>query len=263
MGPIGHSLAALTALVGLPAGALALAARSRWRPGWRQRLGDIHGATAGGAWVHAASVGEARAARPIVRALIDRGERVTLTHTRNQALSIEVLPGPAQDPGHRLAGRSLAPLDHPWCLWRALGRIAPRVIVLVETELWPNAIREATARGIVVGVVSGSISQRSFRRYQRFAPWVRPTFRRLGFVAARTDEDAERFCALGVPEDRVRTTGDLKLDAPPDPSVLPPAIAATLGATPLFVAGSTHDGEEEAVLGARDADAGKGATSLG
>lgn len=250
MGPIGHSLSALTALAGLPAGALALAARSRWRPGWRQRLGDVRGPTAGGAWVHAASVGEARAARPFVRALIDRGERVMLTHTRSEALSIEVLAAPPRDAGRGLAGRSLAPLDHPWCLWRALDRVAPRVIALVETELWPNAIREASARGIVVGVVSGSISQRSFGRYQRFAPLVRPTFERLGFVAARSDEDAERFRALGVQEDRVRTTGDLKLDAPPDTAALPPAIATTLGDAPLFVAGSTHEGEEEAVLGA-------------
>ena len=91
MGPLGHSLAALTALAGAPVGALALAARPRWRTGWRQRLGAPDAATAGGVWVHAASVGETRASRPLVRALVDRGDRVLLTHTRAAALSLDVL----------------------------------------------------------------------------------------------------------------------------------------------------------------------------
>jgi len=250
LGPLGHSLAALTALAGAPVGALALAARPRWRTGWRQRLGALDAATGGGVWVHAASVGETRASRPLVRALVDRGDRVLLTHTRAAALSIDVLGARRREAHPDLAGRSLAPIDHPWCLWRALDRVAPRAIVLVETELWPNAIREASERGVAVGVVSASISARSFERYRRFGALLRPTFERIAFVAARSDEEAARFRALGVPADRVRTTGDLKLDAPTDDSGLPPSIAATLGAAPLFVAGSTHAGEEEAVLGA-------------
>ena len=246
MGPLGHSLSALSALAGVPVGALALVARPSWRGGWRQRLGTLDRSVAGGVWVHAASVGETRAARPLLRALVARGEVLTLTHTRGAALSVDVgeVVGPA------LASRGLAPLDHPWCLWRALDRVAPRALVLVETELWPNAIREATARGVAVGVVSASISPRSFKRYQRVRRWVAPTFRRLAFVAARSEPEAARFEALGVPSDRVQVTGDLKLDVPVEEPGLPQEVAATLGDTPLFVAGSTHEGEEEAVLAA-------------
>jgi len=254
LGPIGHSLAALAAAVGLPAFAVALAARPRWRPGWRQRLGAVEGSSHGGVWVHAASVGETRAALPLVCALIARGEDVVLTHTRVDALSVGAAGARGLAPERvqldRLAGRSLAPLDHPWCLSRALERVEPRVIVMIETELWPNAIREATRRGIAVGVASASISPRSFARYRRVAPLVRSTFARLAFVCARDDDDAERFRALGVCSDRISPTGDLKLDTPAGAPDLPSEIAASLGTAPLLVAGSTHEGEEVAVLGA-------------
>lgn len=250
MGPFGHSVAALTAVVGLPAFAVALAIRPRWRPGWRQRLGAVAGESQGGVWVHAASVGETRAARPLVQALLERGEDVFLTHTRADALAVAAAAasGPGLASLDRLVGRSLAPLDHPWCLARALDRVAPRAIVLIETELWPVAIHEATRRGIAVGVASASISMRSFQRYRRFAPLVRSTFERLAFVCARSDRDAERFRALGVRAARVATTGDLKLDALPDAPKLPAEVTASLGTAPLFVAGSTHAGEEAAVL---------------
>lgn len=265
MGPLGHSVAALSAAVGLPAYACALALRPSWRPGWRQRLGAIQASTAGGVWVHAASIGETRAALPLLRALLDRGDRVVLTHTRAAALEIStaelsdpLLPAPARAghparPGHLAdpidpVARSLAPLDHPWAVARALDRVAPRTIVLIETELWPNAIRQAADRGVALGVASASISERSFGRYRRVRAIVRPWFERLAFVAARSDSDAERFLALGVRPARVRTTGDLKLDACDEPEPLPRAIAASLGAAPLFVAGSTHEGEERAVL---------------
>jgi len=262
LGPLGHSVAALSAAVGLPAYACALALRPSWRPGWRQRLGAIQTSTAGGVWVHAASIGETRAALPLLRALLDRGDRVVLTHTRAAALEIATAelseplrPARAADPAALVdladpVGRSLAPLDHPWAVARALDRVAPHTIVLIETELWPNAIRQAADRGIALGVASASISERSFGRYRRVRAIVRPWFERLAFVAARSDRDAERFLALGARPERVRTTGDLKLDARDEPEPLPRAIAGSLGAAPLFVAGSTHEGEERAVLSA-------------
>jgi 3-deoxy-D-manno-octulosonic-acid transferase len=148
------------------------------------------------------------------------------------------------------AARALAPLDHPWCVIRALDRVSPRAIVLIETELWPVAIREASCRGIPVGVASASISERSFRRYRRLGRFARASFARLAFVAARGERDAERFVALGARAERVRTTGDLKLDVARAVAPLPDEVVAALPDAPLLVAGSTHDGEEQALLAA-------------
>jgi 3-deoxy-D-manno-octulosonic-acid transferase len=97
-------------------------------------------------------------------------------------------------------------------------------------------------------VVSGRISDRSFPRYRRAGALLRPVLAALDAVGARSAADAERFVALGVPRERVEVTGDLKLDPPPAPPPLPAALAAVLGKVPLLVAGSTHEGEEQAAL---------------
>ena len=145
---------------------------------------------------------------------------------------------------------SLAPLDHPWLVEAALARVRPSALVLIETELWPSWIAAATRRGVPVIVASGRISNRSFPRYRRFAPLLRGTFARLSAVGARTEEDARRFVALGVPQDRVRVCGDLKLSPPEVPVRLPPELERRLPDCALLVAGSTHAGEEEAALAA-------------
>jgi 3-deoxy-D-manno-octulosonic-acid transferase len=144
----------------------------------------------------------------------------------------------------------LAPLDHPWCVARAFRRAPASLLVLVETELWPSWILGARARGAPRAIVSGRLSDRSFPRYRRFAPLLRPVLEALDAVGARSESDAARFAALGVPEARVEVTGDLKLDPPteaPEPS---PELAAAVGSVPLVVAGNTHEGEEEAALAA-------------
>lgn len=254
LGPLGHSLAAASAVVGLPAFAAALALRPAWRAGWRQRLGDVAGRASGGLWVHAASLGETRAAAPLLAALGARGEPVRLTHTR--AAALEVL---GDEPwAGQLVGRSLAPLDHPWALGRALDRATPRAIVLVESELWPFAIREATRRGIPVGVVSASISRRSRRRHAALGRLTRGVFASLAFVAARSDDDAAAFHRLGTPRERIATTGDLKLAAARAAPPLPEAISRTLAGRLLVVGGCTHRGEEGVLARAVRALCGEG-----
>jgi len=245
MGPAGHSLAALAALGSLPVGLGALALRPRLGVGLPERLGwgPAPGAASGGIWVHGASVGEALAALPLVDRLRAGGRRVfvsTLTVTGR-----DVVRGRRPD-----LACALAPLDHPWCVAAALARARPAALVLVETELWPAWIRSAHERGIRVVSISARLSERSLRRWRR-VPWLSgPTARRLAAVGARTPEDAARFAALGVPEARIRVTGDLKLEAPAAPPPAPPELAAALGDLPLLVAASTHAGEDEAVLAA-------------
>jgi 3-deoxy-D-manno-octulosonic-acid transferase len=145
---------------------------------------------------------------------------------------------------------ALAPLDHPWTVEAALRRVRPSALVLVETELWPSWISAAHRRRIPVVVVSGRISDRSFPRYRRIARWLRPILDRIAAIGARGAADAERFTALGADPERVQVTGDLKLEPPREATRLAEDLGAVLGGVPLIVGGSTHEGEEAALLGA-------------
>jgi len=240
-----HSLAALAAVIGLPVGAVALALRPRWRTGLPERLGRAPRGGPGAVWVHAASVGESLAALALIDGLRARGH----------AVFASVMTVVARDLLRRRAPElacALAPLDHPWCVETALARVRPSLLILVETELWPTWIAAAHRRGVPVMVASGRMSDRSFARYGRVRSLLAPTLARLDRVAARTGSDAERFVALGAAPDRVVVSGDLKLAAPSREAPLAPDLATVLGVgpgdPPLLVAGSTHPGEEAAVL---------------
>jgi len=240
-----HSAAALSAAVGAPVAAGALALRPRWRTGWRERIGG--GPVAIDAiWVHAASIGEVSASAQLVERLRARGHALQLSTTSpsGRALCAQLHPGIA----HRLA-----PLDHPWCVDAVLARARPRALVLVETELWPVWIAACERRGVPVVIVSGRISDRSLPRYRWLGRWVAGSLARLSAIGARSEQDRERFVALGAAPERVHVTGDLKLDPPDTPRALAPDLAAWLGTAPLVVAGSTHPGEEEALLAAQRA----------
>jgi len=247
LGPLGHSVAALAALAGLPAALGAFALNPRARRGWRERLGAAPDRgplpICDSVWIHGASVGEILAGAKLSDRLRAAGHVTcasTMTLTGREVMRQARPEVPC----------SLAPLDHPWLVEAALSRVRPSALVLIETELWPSWIAAAARRGVPVIVASGRISNRSFPRYRRFAPLLRGTFARLSAVGARTEEDARRFVALGVPQDRVRVCGDLKLSPPEVPARLAPELECRLPNCALLVAGSTHAGEEEAALGA-------------
>ncbi len=243
MGPTRHALAAIAAAGVLPLAAAALCLRRSFRIGIGERLG-LHPRRAPGAvWIHAASVGEILAAARLVD---------ELGALRHPVVTSSVTPS-GRDVMRQLRPAlacHLAPLDHPWCVEAALARVRPAALVLVETELWPCWIAAAQRRGVPVALVSGRISDRSYVRYRRLAGLVRPTLSRLRAIGARSEADAERFRALGAHPERVSVTGDLKLEVDPEPAPVPPDLERVLGGTPLVVAGSTHAGEEEAVLAA-------------
>jgi 3-deoxy-D-manno-octulosonic-acid transferase len=218
--------------------------RPRWREGHGERIGAYPFQGAGQPiWLHGASVGEVRAALPLLDVLCERGHAVALSTmtTTGRAVAREARPALAV---------GLAPLDHPWTAARALARVRPRALVFVETELWPSWVRAADERGIPALVVSGRLSERSFARWQRARGLLRPTLARFAAIAARSEADAARFVALGAGGARERV-GDLKLDA--RASAAPPELAAMLGTAPLVVAGSTHEDEEAAALAGFDA----------
>ncbi len=249
MGLLRHSLAALQAAAALPFATLGLALRPVWRVGLRERLGGMPASQPRGVWVHAASVGEARAAQVLIEALaaVDTGPQahfVSASTVAGREIHRAVFPElPA----------ALAPVDHPWCVDAALSRVRPTVLVMLETELWPQWIAAAARRQVPVAIVSGRLSDQSYPRYERLGPLLRPTLRRIAAVGARSEQDAARFLALGVAADRVEVTGDLKLASASLPHTPSPELASLLGRVSYFVAGSTHEGEEAAALLALDA----------
>ncbi|RUT26570.1 3-deoxy-D-manno-octulosonic acid transferase [Asaia sp. W19] len=201
-------------------------------------------------WLHAASVGEVQSILPLLGALATRHP------ARYFLITTATLGGAAIVAAHQAsAGLAAARLIHQFipydvALWtrRFLDHWRPSALLLTDSELWPGLILACTRRAIPVGVLNGRLSARSWQRWKRLKPFAPPLFSRLDFVAARGEEDARHFRALGVRE--VLCHGDLKQNAPP-PAVDEAELARlrqTLGARPVFLAASTHAGEDEIIL---------------
>lgn len=221
--------------------------RGKYRRGMAERFGRVApwDRAAAPIWLHAVSVGEAIAAAPLARELRARHPQIPLL----ASTTTETGRGVAEQrlPAQRFA---FFPLDFGWAVRPAIERLRPRLVLLAETELWPNFLAACAARGIPVAVVNGRISPRSFPRYRLARPWLRRILADVRLFCMQSREDAERVVALGAPPDRVQVTGNLKYDLPAgrvDPGEVRAGLA--LGAERrLIVAGSTHRGEEEAVL---------------
>jgi 3-deoxy-D-manno-octulosonic-acid transferase len=225
----------------------------KYRASFRERLGRLPaGLRDGGApavWVHAVSVGEVLAARPLLRGLRARlgGHRLVLSTTTvtGQAL--------ARSSATDADAVFFAPFDWTGPVRAALAAVRPSLLVLVETELWPNLIHQARRAGARVAVANGRISPRSFRRYRLVRGPLRRVLGDVDLFLMQAEAHAERIRALGAAPERVRVTGNLKYDALP--AGAPRAgggLARLLGegaaGRPLWVAGSTMPGEEEHVL---------------
>jgi 3-deoxy-D-manno-octulosonic-acid transferase len=200
-------------------------------------------------WIHAVSVGEVLAARPLVPALRARlpQHRIFLSTTTMTGNAV------AKKSVRGIDGLFYAPFDFPHPVRKALEILNPSVLVLVETELWPNLIHEAHLRGTRIALVNGRISHRSYPRYIRFGRFVRRVLSEVDLFLMQGEAHAERIRAMGAAENRVKVTGNLKFDAV-EPGRMPERLARLLqGGTalpprPLWVAGSTVEGEEELVL---------------
>lgn len=201
-------------------------------------------------WIHAASVGEVQLALGLVRALRERSPSLPVLVTTFTATGA----ARAGELGADIAVRYL-PYDLPGAVRRFLQRTHPRLAIILETELWPTLYRACRRRGIGIIIANARLSNRSARRYRHFGPLFRTTLREVT-VAAQSAEDAERFRRIGAQPDRTQVIGNLKFDV-----ALPPDIGAR-GARlreryapdrPMWVAGSTHPGEDEAVIAAHEA----------
>lgn len=245
---------AYTALVrlALPVALARLAWRGRRETGYREHVAERLGRYALERpdrpliWIHAVSVGETRAAEPLVHALRARhpGFSILLTH----------MTPTGRRAGEALYGdgvlRCYLPYDYPGAVARFLEHFQPRCGLIMETEVWPNLIGACAERDIPVYLVNARLSPKSFRGYSRLPSFTRATLGGLRAVAAQTAEDAQRLRALGAK--RVEVTGNLKFDASPAPAQVERGREwrATYGTRAVLLAASTRDGEEALLLDA-------------
>jgi len=262
--------------LGLPLVLLRLLWRARRQPQYLQHIGERFGWYGGQhppaavrrrLWLHAVSVGETRAAQPLVRALLDRfpGHTLLLTCTTptGRATALELYAGY----GERVACLYL-PYDYPFAVRRFLRRFAPVAGLIMETEIWPNLVAGCAAAGVPLALVNARLSARSAARYRRFDALARPAFAGLAWVAAQTEDDRERLRARGSRV--VSVTGNLKFDVASAPDLVArglawkreresrargAASAAAAEVVPgtargMLLAASTREGEELLLLDA-------------
>jgi len=197
-------------------------------------------------WIQAASVGEVTAALPVIDLLRRNypGEKIILTC---QTAAGRDLARKKLDAG---VAAILSPLDLGFVIQNLIRLIGPRVLILIETEIWPGMIMTARKRGIPVVIVNGRLSASSFRGYRRVGFLLRPLLRMVAVFGMRSEEDASRIRELGAPHDRVTVTGNIKFDSLPGPELPPDTreeLEALLGLDPmdmLIVGGSTFEGED-------------------
>lgn len=248
-------LYSLLLALALPFALLRLLWRSRRSPAYRERWGERLGLYGGrepaaGVWIHAVSVGEVQAAQPLVRHFLERdpGEGVLVTTTTpTGAQRLRELFGDR-------VGHLYTPFDLPPVAGRFLDAVRPRLAVFMETEVWPNLLAACRRRDIPVVLANARLSARSAKGYARLGGFTRETFGRFTVIAAQSEADARRFRALGASAERVRVTGSIKFDVSL-PASLPDqaeAMRRLWGGEdrPVWVAASTHEGEEEQVLDA-------------
>lgn len=221
-----------------------------YRLRWAERRGRaaLPAAARGGVVVHAVSMGEVAAATPLVEALLAARPDLPLTFTCTTPTASALI-------GQRFGARVLhvyLPFDTPGATRRFMRALAPRLLVLVELELWPNLLHAAQAEGTAVVLVNGRLSPRSARRYAGLRALLVPALAAVDLLLVQDAEIRARFVALGAAPARVHVSGSLKFDTPlpPGSQALQARFAALSAGRRVWVAASTHAGEEAAALDA-------------
>lgn len=227
--------------------------RGRREPEYRQRIAErfarqTQDLPESAVWFHTVSAGETIAAAPLIAGLVETFPGVPfLVTTMTPTGSAQV---------RKLLGGSVAhcyaPYDFPDTVRRFYDRVRPRLLVLMETELWPNVIREAARRGVPVLLVNARLSERSAAGYRRLGALTRDMLSSLRFIACQYPDHAERFLGLGARPERLAVLGSVKFDVslPADHAARVSRLRADwqLADRPVWIAGSTHEGEEAVVL---------------
>ncbi len=245
-------LLALAAAVGWPY--YLLRARRKGQP-WSslpQRFGrlprSLHQTGSQSIWLHAVSVGEVLSCTGLVGALKRRFPSspifVSVGTATGRRLADEKLAGLAD-------GIFYAPLDLPFAVRSVIARLKPRVVIVAETEIWPNLFRQVKRSGAGLMMVNARISDQSVSSYRRFRFFFAKVLRHADAILAQSSVDAERLVAIGAPAERVKAGGNLKYDFEPGDAALPDDLQALLEQAtpqPVIVAGSTREDEEQPVV---------------
>jgi 3-deoxy-D-manno-octulosonic-acid transferase len=240
-------------LASLPYWLFQMARHGKYRKGLAERLGrlplrlQLPGEEERVIWVHAVSVGEVLAVAGLVEVLGRRFPR----H--------QIFISTTTDTGQALARQRFGegnvfyfPMDFAFAIRPYLQALRPQLVVIAETEFWPNFMRLAHASGARIAVVNARISDRSFPRYRRFRRWLRRVLANVDLFLAQTSEDAARLRDIGASPERVHVGGNLKFDIPaPAPTAIVESVRSSITASaagPVLVCGSTVDGEEPLLL---------------
>jgi len=248
-----YRLYTLLISLAMPLVLLRLLWRSRQAPAyrtrWRERFGWVERPPApGGIWVHAVSVGEVQAVAPLIRLLLDQHP--------DRALTVTTTTPTGSDQVRRLFGdqvhHTFMPYDLPGFLDRYLDSVRPSHLLMVETEIWPNLLRLCRKRGVGTLLANGRLSERSYRGYRRLGTFARRVFGSIDQIAAQSEEDAQRFRQAGASQAIV--TGSIKFDMTIPASVTEQVevMRRLWGGRPVWVAASTHEGEDEVALAAHE-----------
>lgn len=241
--------------VALPFICLRLIWQGRRSPGyldrWWERFGSVARFATGMPviWIHAVSVGEVLSSVPLIR-------RLRAVFPEARFLVTTATPTGAEMVRSRIEGNvthAFFPYDLPWAVRRFLDRVRPSMVVVMETEIWPNFFAACRRCAIPLVMANARISPRSFSGYQRLPHLTREALDGVTFVAAQTGPDLDRFLKLGIPRDRVAVCGNLKFDIHVSRSLSEQGQAlrrAFPGNRPIWVAASTHAGEETVILNA-------------
>jgi 3-deoxy-D-manno-octulosonic-acid transferase len=235
----------------LPLVLLRLLWRSVKAPDYRRRWAERFGIFAppadwGGLWVHAVSVGEVQAILPLIRQVLAQNPALPITVTTTTPTGSARV---REQLGDQVCHVYL-PYDLPPALTGFIRRVRPRALLMVETEIWPNLLYLCRRHGIYTLLANARLSEKSARRYARLRRFTRQTFAGIDHIAAQAEADAARFRKLGVPAERVSVTGSIKFDMriPASLEERVEVLRRDWGSRPVWVAGSTHEGEDELVL---------------
>ncbi len=215
----------------------------------RQRAGHLSPFEKPVIWAHCASMGEVLAAEPLLKALQER-------HPTKQLVVTTMTATGAAQVRQRLpeARHYLIPLDLPWNTQRFVKTLKPLVGIIFETEIWPNLIHSCHQASVPLIIANGRLSPKAFTAYKKIRPLMADALKKITYLAAKSDEDAERFIALGFPKGGVEVTGSIKYDLLL-PSDFQQQLAVlkeklTIGERPVWIAASTHEGEDAPLLAA-------------
>lgn len=238
----------------LPAILLRMLLRSRRAPAYRRRLAERFGVfpapedSRPGIWIHAVSLGETLAARPLI-------ERLLAEWPDHRLIVTTTTPTGSAQVQNLFAGRVFhvyAPWDTPGAVKRFLRRVKPGLLVLMETELWPNMLHYSRRTGCQVMLANARLSARSAAGYARFALSTRAMLNDIDWIGAQSAGDADRFAQLGMDPARVSVTGSIKFDVRLDQPMRERATELRqqwqLAARPVLIMASTHEGEEAIAL---------------